>query len=91
MDTNVVVDLVESFNFVFGYDLLFSNFVASLNLLHEPKISIFDVALLEQNWSDFMLVCKPGSLLAFSLLRVLLLSGLVGLTLLLLVCSILVV
>lgn len=55
--TNIVVDTIKTFNLIFGHDLLLCYFVASLDLLHESEIIVFDIAFLKDYGRDFMLGC----------------------------------
>ena len=57
MHTNVVIDTIKTFNLILCYDLLFSYFIASLDLLYESEFIILDIAFFKDYGSDFMLRC----------------------------------
>ena len=58
MDADVVVDQVETFHFILGRYFLLCYLVTPFDLLDKSCLIIFDVALFENDRSNFMLACK---------------------------------
>jgi len=58
MNSNVIIDFVKPFYLALGNYLWLCDFIATLYLLDESEVFIFDIALLEDYWSHLMLVSK---------------------------------
>ena len=58
MHPNIVINLIKSLNLILGNNLLFSYFIASLNLLDKSEIVVFHVTFLKNDWGNLMLGCK---------------------------------
>ena len=68
----VIIDPIKPLNLVLGCDLLLGHLIAPLYLFHEPIVVVLHIALLKNNWGDFVLV---GDLLLVFLAWVLLLTS----------------
>ena len=58
MNAYIIINFIKSFHFISRSNFLFGYLKTSFDLLNKSVIIIFDIALLKNNGSDFMLGCE---------------------------------
>ena len=58
MNSNIVINLIESFYFILRCNFLLCNFKTSFNLLYKLIIIVFNITFLKYNWCYLMLRSK---------------------------------